>query len=112
LHIKLDKAAIRPEHYYDPILTQCVLRYHDVSTGQMMCYVSEMEHRLSKNVKKMIQLINFENIQHYFDSEDIHNFSERCTIRNIDRTIRENVRNISESMKSRKMQIDEIHSAN
>jgi hypothetical protein len=88
LNIKLNKAAIRPEHYFEPIITQLLLRYQDVSTGQLMCYVSELEHRLSKNVKRMIQLINFENIQQYFDSEDIHNFSERCTIRNVDRTIR------------------------
>lgn len=71
-----------------------------------------MEHRLSKNVKRVIQLINFDNIQEYFDSEDIHNFSERCTIKNVDRTYRESIRNISESMKSRKMHIDEIHTAN
>lgn len=75
LQIKLDKAAIRPEHYFEPVVTQCILRYQDVSTGQLMCYVSEVEQRLSKNVKKMIQLINFDNVQQYFDSEDIHNFS-------------------------------------
>lgn len=60
----------------------------------------------------MIKLINFENIQEYFDKQDIKNFSERNTIRPVERTIREGINNYSESMRSRKMNVNEIRDSN
>lgn len=40
LHIKLDKEKITEDNYNDPVLTQYILKFQDVSTKKIICIVS------------------------------------------------------------------------